>query len=494
MKSRRINLSTFFDGVNANLAKSALPINTARKSYNFCHKSGALKTGLGANFMRVKNKLSGVVEGEPGFLWMRMPPATEPAGVYHYRFYDPADGYTKKHKLVMIGTNKRVYQMDVPTMTANFDNSFSQIMVEEMPKNILNYRLKNRDVLIMCFENEPMHIYDASLPENERLYVVENAPKMISMCLHFERLFAVVSGHRNAVWFSQELDPTMWNISLQGAGFIEMIDERGELTKVVSFENHVYIFREYGIARLTGFADQTQFQLNQLFTSSGRIYEDTVTICGDRILFLAEDGLYVFDGLTTRKISTGIESLLTEEKNKSARGIFYNSKYYLACYLNFGDEVAFGCEWPEVVAAHGKPKNNALIEIDLTTSRLSITRGFDIRFLNTINETDYSQLVFCVGGMFNMQVWEIFNSYPNAFYLPMHRLWLSPRTDLGLPGKKKTIKSVSLITKTQARLTMRSDSGEFVINLPGSQDKQTVPCMARGREFEFEFFRGRCLS
>ena len=74
---------------------------------------------------------------------------------------------------------------------------------------------------------------------------VNNAPKITSMCVHYERIFATVQDNQNALWFCKEFDPTKWEIDGTGAGFIEMVDERGYLTKVISFLDYVYIFREY---------------------------------------------------------------------------------------------------------------------------------------------------------------------------------------------------------------------------------------------------------
>ena len=99
-------------------------------------------------------------------------------------------------------------------------------------------------------------------------YEVLDAPKISSMALHYERLFATVDGEKNSVWFSDDLDPTNWSMSLDEAGFIELIDERGALLKVVSFLDYIYIFREYGISRLTAYGDQTSFSVSNLFVSS----------------------------------------------------------------------------------------------------------------------------------------------------------------------------------------------------------------------------------
>ena len=100
----------------------------------------------------------------------------------------------------------------------------------------------------------------------------------------------------NTLWFSDDLDPTNWNISLDEAGFVEMADENGALLKVLSFFNYVYVFRSYGITRFYATGEQSRFSLMHLFVSSDRIIGDTVCVCGARILFLTQRGLFDFDG------------------------------------------------------------------------------------------------------------------------------------------------------------------------------------------------------
>lgn len=55
------------------------------------------------------------------------------------------------------------------------------------------------------------------------------------MTMHYERLFATTSTDKYTLYFSDDLDPTNWNENITEGGFIQMLDERGELLKVISF-------------------------------------------------------------------------------------------------------------------------------------------------------------------------------------------------------------------------------------------------------------------
>lgn len=203
-------------------------------------------------------------------------------------------------------------------------------------------------------------------------YRVENAPDITSMALHYERLFVTVDGEKNAVWFSDDLDPTNWDASLAGGGFIQLIDERGSLNRVISYGGYVYVFRDYGISRITAFGAQTEFSVSNLFVSSGRIYPGSVALCGDTVLFLAEDGLYAFDGVSTVKMLKNLDGLF---KNGERSCSYYaDGKYYLA-FAREETDGKIGCETGAYV-------NNALLVLDLSSGGYSLSpRAGHMQFL-----------------------------------------------------------------------------------------------------------------
>lgn len=89
-------------------------------------------------------------------------------------------------------------------------------------------------------------------PPERDAYVVEGAPKVVSMCLHYERLFAIVEGERVQLRFSDDLNPTNWTTSATEGGYIELLDERGPMNKVLSFGDYLYVFAtlEFRVSQL----------------------------------------------------------------------------------------------------------------------------------------------------------------------------------------------------------------------------------------------------
>ena len=113
------------------------------------------------------------------------------------------------------------------------------------------YNYNGRNVMIFSKSGGGICIFDGT-----KLTIVPDAPEITSMCIHFERLFVTTPGYRNTLWFSDDFNPTNWNVSLTEAGFIEMDDPGGDLIKVVSFGDYLYVFRSFGITRISAYTDQ----------------------------------------------------------------------------------------------------------------------------------------------------------------------------------------------------------------------------------------------
>lgn len=192
------------------------------------------------------------------------------------------------------------------------------------------YNYNGEDVAILSSAGDGMKIYDGTTVTE-----VDSAPSVSSMCIHGERLFLTDGSENNSLWFSDDFDPGNWNVSLSEAGFIDMSGFRGRLLKAIAFGGYVYVFRTYGITRVYAYGDQSSFSVADLFVSSGKIRGDSITVCGDSVLFLASDGLYRFDGLSTVRISDAYRDFL-DLGYEYAKGAFYNGRAYFVLRDNYG--------------------------------------------------------------------------------------------------------------------------------------------------------------
>lgn len=438
--SATLSLTSFAAGMSSDTDENILPLKYAALAYNYSTGSGALRDGLSAlPFMPDGGADTGVIPGESVLrLW-------------HYRRYDFAAN-VKDDRLIAYTKSKKIFHRKIYG-GAGFEE-LEGAYFGGVP-DAVNYRLNGDDVIILCSGSENMMVWDG---ENYPYYVA-SSPYIVSMDIHYERLFAVVGGEQNSLWFSDDLDPTNWDLSLDNAGFIEMVDERGRMLKVISFLDYVYIFREFGISRVSAYADQESFAASQLFVSSGRIAGNTICVCGDRIVFLAEDGLYVFDGVSARPVLPNLKALLKNVDKGGASAAYINGKYYLACALDYKDGAATGCEG--FASGHA---NNTVLELDVRTLLCNLHRGIDASHLTPVRLEDRSVIAACVNIDGAGRIAEL-GSGENLSG-PLRRLWLTPMSDLGTP-KTKLLKEATLQTDKDMTLIIETEKERREVNIKG---------------------------
>ncbi len=88
--------------------------------------------------------------------------------------------------------------------------------------NALYYNINGEDVMLITSATDGMYVFHPTIPSE----LDSEAPKIISMCRHYERIFAIEEGKRNKIVYSSNLDPTNWDMEVD-AGYIEIIDEQG---------------------------------------------------------------------------------------------------------------------------------------------------------------------------------------------------------------------------------------------------------------------------
>lgn len=333
----------------------------------------------------------------------------------------------------------------------------------ECRPDLINYRLDDTDVLIMSGEGYPLTVWNGT----DGVEVTDDAPSVSSMCMHSERLFATESGAGDRLWFSDDMDPRNWSISLDEAGYIELPDVKGKLIKAVSFAGYVYVFRSYGIMRVTAFGDQTQFSVSELFSSTGRIYPDSVTVCGDKIIFLADDGLYAFDGLSANRLRLGIDTLLSKADKSNLACGYFRGKFFMALGYDFNDG-AIGCE-------HQAHRNNAVVITNFSEGTVSIMRGVDITSIAAVL-TDEGGFLACLlredERLFICQYGENFPS--------LHMQASFAAGDFGYPDRLKLIRKLHIETNAEVKVTLLLDGAERMVTVSAGA---SVPVFAACKKF-----------
>lgn len=455
---RRVTLSDFSGGLSALREERLLPMRFATECYNFESGSGALSGKTG--FTKLYTHAGGVTKAytttglnKAAFLFRR----------YDYEAEKQAD------LIVVQSATGYMYAYE----TVRSGSRALNLYFSQIPETAC-YRLNGEDVFLMSTEREGLYVWDGV---NDP-YAVEDAPSITSMCVHYERLFVTTGGDRSSVWFSDDFDVTNWNVSSDEGGFIQLADEGGPSNRVVSFADYVYVFRSNGIARLTAYAEQETFRVSKVYAGAGCIYPQSVAVCGDRILFMASDGLYAFDGWNAVRIAKGLDGLFDVRYSKFYAA-YQNGSYYLCCKLK--GENPFGGAVTD---------NNSMVRYHLESKSVLIYRGTVFSHVSALNFAKESFAVFGLPKLTGCNYLCTEGVDGTFAGKEVEKLWRTPDTDLNLPDKVKTVRYLFVYADGPAEVKISSERGSKTVKFTGD-GLERRPVNLRGRSFTFEF---RCTG
>lgn len=450
----------FIDGT-----KYLIDASGSYTTYNFNYNSGALTTGLGVNALRMP---FGTGPLDTLTSELNYPAAVDFLDGWYHTEFEPINGVFKKY-IICYGSNKKFYDYVLYSLAANF-RLVSSREFDEKP-TVTPIKVDGVDYLMISNKTNGMFLYQ------DGNYVKQsNSPNITSICIHDGRLFATLGGDKSTLRFSDDLDPTNWKTLLNKDGQIVMNDERGYLNKVVSFKGSLYVFREFGISKVTVNDKDDSAEVSHLFLSGSRIYPETVCICGDKILMMLKDGIYSFNGTTVNKIDLPISKLWLNEYNAYVCAAFFNGKYYLATRLNFNEQPLIG---DEELKTYG---NSSIIELDVETNEINILRGVEANFMFPVSDGETQKLVIGrkIGGY--IRLCEVDNS-GTIMGVPTKKEWKTAFSDFGYPCQLKTLKRIQLYTKNDITLKIESEFGTYSFAVAGKTTLQDIYINKKGKAF-----------
>lgn len=197
------------------------------------------------------------------------------------------------------------------------------------PAEMLAFPLESGETKIyLVRESGLAHLKDTGL------LGVSGAPGGICGCVHGERVFTAKG---DTVGWSEPLSPEGWERSLMQAGSASFPSEAGEILRLLSFRKKLYLFRERGISYLKAPGDTLDFYAEELPCAFGKLLPASVQRAGERIVFLAESGVYSFDGTECERIAGCGYSQISSLGESAAFG----GKYYAAVETAGGEK----CLW-----------------------------------------------------------------------------------------------------------------------------------------------------
>ena len=439
-----------FKGIRTTTDESVLDWDYTPEMYNYRIQNGVLTGKLGLDAAK---GFDAVLHGAR-HTYPALPSGVKVKGIFHYRRRHQGN---YDDRLVIQTSEGALYY------TAVFENdTWHEVAGYTLSGEAaaVSYNYGGKDVLLMCSPSSTFAVLD-----DGTVKTVTSAPRFSSVTVHNERIYGTLNGESNQLWFSDDFDPENWSVSGDEAGYISFSDECGDALAAVSFLGYLYIFREHGIYRLTAYGDQSEFSLKKLFTATGRIYKNTIALCGDRIMFLTDEWVFTFDGYTASPAVRDLPDIAFPTQCSAA---YHDGAYWLACSLT-------GCDLVPIPYT-----NNVLVRYGIRDGDMSMLAAADILALCSVRSHTAADIVLSVktGGEYKLAS---IGEYGTAFGTAFPKVYRTPFSDLSSPTIK-TVRDVTLTTRYALKLTVFADDDSREFELPGSSAPQTVFVGMSGRK------------
>lgn len=295
-------------------------------------------------------------------------------GVGYFKQYFPKEKYMA-HRLLIYADDKKMYINQM--IDDNYDLFWLYNLKFESTPLILPFKKDDEDSVIMV-SDDTMKIWTTMYSP----YTIKDVPQITSMCMNDSVLFCTIKDPAHKVWYATDLTAENVGQISTTSGYISLEDNLGEAKKVIAFNESVYVFRDYGISKINYIKGESL--VTQVYMSNTKIYANTVSVCGNNILFMTKEGLNTFNGVKVKKADMHLFNEVPIE-NSGAVASAMGEKYYLALNLNFEDNKNILCE-PDCV-------NNVLIILDTNDFSYEIIRGVDIKSMTPVQNEEFEKML-----------------------------------------------------------------------------------------------------
>ena len=467
-----VSVSDFSKGIDVVCGQNIMPISTAINCYNFDFKSGVLKQGIGFKLLTIPtSKTSDKVQAEINFETF----TAEIKSLDIFRNYSCVYN-EQRDKLVFYASDGYVWYV----LLNNIFPVAVKLSVLDYTKKPIIFKTKidGDDVIFVSNDTDNVGLWSG----DETPQRFQSAPKVVDFCEYKNKLFFVVGGEQNQIFYTSNYDISDWDSSTlstdEDFGSLLVNDGKGKINKLISYQGNLYVFRDYSILKITEY-DGSPVATKTVFESGSKIYANSVQICGDEMIMLTHDGLIKFDGVSTQKIDLKISTLISTLDNQYAVSAYHCGKYYLALKLNYNDNMTIDCE--NFVSC----RNNTLLCYDPFEKTYSLTRGVDILDMKSIQSECLNKLIFVYNSSYNSVFGELTTNGKN-FDSNQKKYWCSPLSDLGYSNKQKIIKDVSLISKYDCTLTVFTEKEKKSFLVKGSELMNRFFVRLKGKQFGFK--------
>ena len=440
-----------------------MKLHTPSLCYNVKSKNGMLLGGNGLSHLSLPKSRTNPEEylrGSSGEISI--------IKTWRYKYYSNVNG-RDEYMLVCFASDNKLYFNNMTfqdpsyhlVSNKTFNSVPSAITFKANGDEVIAFSSPDDDMLVWYTDNNP--------------YTVDGTPHFSSICYHNNRLFAIDASDNSVVKYSALSNPLDWTSTsgVYSPGSITMNDFKGDLRRLISFDNYVYVFRDYGISRILSYAQDSVYACSNIYNTSSKIYADTAVVCGSKIYFLQEDGLYCFDGYSATRVDLPFSDLITKNSQSLANACYHDGCYLLACKMSF----------PETLSGEASLQNNALVEYNVSNKTANITRGVDITCMTSVKDLLINKVITCVRN--SDYVWQVTGDGKINASQSLPKLWKSSKINLGNFDKDKILKKVYLTCPCSATFSVSTDKMTKSISLTNKSGFQRLLLNVTGREFVF---------
>ena len=224
LKYKNYNLLDFDNQMNSKIDEKKLPFGRCKTIYNYSCSSGALHDGIGLSEL----KLIYNNDYDLQYKTLLLPTTNFVHACYFLRYWlEDINSYMSV--LITYCADDKLYYNYLNSSDTEW-YEISNLSFKSTPTAIYS-KFNGDDSLIFYSDEDGMFVWNINIHD---VIKVENPPKITSMCIHDNRLFATIDGEAKSIIFSEELNPINFNVSVEEGGYINMSDDFGKCNKVYS--------------------------------------------------------------------------------------------------------------------------------------------------------------------------------------------------------------------------------------------------------------------
>ncbi|MGN0788981.1 MAG: hypothetical protein ACI4MY_03505 [Christensenellales bacterium] len=329
------------------------------------------------------------------------------------------------------------------------DAEWQHVDMDEKISSVTDYNYMGRDLALLGGASGTTYLL-----ENQTLSTVLTDKIILQLVSHNERIFALVKGGNNSVWFSDVFDPFDWEVSLSGGGYLECDNSLGVINKLVSMGDYLYLFCDYGIYRLTCYSLQSQFELKKVYTSGEKILGESIAATQNKIVFCTKDCAYSYDYYGVKRLENLDTVTGRDDKIKSA--VAKQNQVYIVT------------------------ENDEIIIYDVEKGTYCVVRGYETGDLTTVEAKNLSGIV--ARATQNRLV--ALTDDASQYITQCQRSWSIKDVDFEEPYLLKNVRYAEYKVTAQSTLVITADGRKYEFSLSSRGNR--VAINVKGKTFDFQ--------